>query len=70
MLGVLRARVTQVLRLLDLAPETTEAIVALGDPLPGPIVSERMLRPLLELPSELQERALQAALQSTGTVSR
>jgi hypothetical protein len=70
MLGVSRARVTQVLHLLDLAPETTEAIVTLGDPLPGPIVSERTLRPLLDLPPELQKRALQAVLQGSGTVSR
>jgi hypothetical protein len=61
--------VTQVLGLLHLAPDVLEALAALGDPLPRPIVSERMLRPLLDLPPELQERALQAVLQSAGTVS-
>src|SRR5581483_2677370 len=58
MLGVTRARVTQVLALLDLAPEVLDAIVALGDPLPRPIISERMLRPLLNLPAEEQRHAM------------
>jgi hypothetical protein len=31
-----------------------EAIIALGDPLPQPVLSERMLRPLLNLPAEVQ----------------
>lgn|GEM_PF-5469834 len=53
-----RARVTQVLGLLDLAPQVVHAIAALGDPLPRPIVSERMLRPLLTLPAGAQQRAL------------
>ena len=60
-LGVSRARVTQVLGLLDLAPAVVRSVVALGDPLPGPSISERMLRPLLKLPPEEQRRALQAA---------
>jgi hypothetical protein len=58
-LGVTRARVTQVLGLLDLAPEVVHAIAALGGPLPRPIVSERMLRPLLTLPAGEQKRALE-----------
>ncbi|GIW09430.1 MAG: hypothetical protein KatS3mg061_0487 [Dehalococcoidia bacterium] len=53
-----RARVTQVLGLLALAPEVVHAIAALGDPLPQPIVSERLLRPLLTLPVGEQKRAL------------
>lgn len=57
-LGVSRARVTQVLGLLELAPEVLEAIVGLGDPLSTPVVTERSLRPLLKLPVEEQERAL------------
>ncbi len=57
-LGVTRARVTQVLGLLDLAPQVLEAVVGLGDPLPGPVVNERTLRPLLRLPAEEQRRAL------------
>lgn len=38
-LGMTRARVTQVLGPLDLAPEVVEALAALGDPLPKPIVT-------------------------------
>jgi hypothetical protein len=57
-LGVSRARVTQVLGLLALAPAVVAAVAALGDPLPGPAVSERALRPLLGLPADEQERAL------------
>ncbi|MBI4201893.1 MAG: hypothetical protein HY532_02090 [Chloroflexi bacterium] len=53
-LGVPRAHVTQVLRLLDLAPEVTREINTLGDPLPRKIVSERMLRPLVHLPPRVQ----------------
>lgn len=57
-LGVSRARVTQVLGLLDLAPPVLEAVVGLGDPLPAPVVTERSLRPLLKVPAEEQGRAL------------
>ena len=66
-LGVNRARVTQVLGLLDLAPEVCIAVAGLGDPLSDPVVTERSLRPLLKLPAEEQERALAgiAALQQT-----
>lgn len=54
-LGVSRARVTQVLRLLDLAPEVVAFVAALGDPLPRPVISERTLRPLLNLPAKEQQ---------------
>ena len=56
-LGVSRARVTQVLGLLELAPETVDAVAGLGDPLPGPIVTERMLGRLRTLPSAGQLHA-------------
>jgi hypothetical protein len=57
-LVVSRARVTQVLGLLELAPEVVEAIAALGDPLPQPIISERLLRPLRKLSPAEQQRML------------
>lgn len=57
-LGVTRARVTRILRLLDLAPEVLEAVVGLGDPLSDPVVTERSLRPLLRLSAEEQGCAL------------
>jgi hypothetical protein len=57
-LGVSLARVPQVLGLLELAPEVVHAVAALDDPLPGPIVTERLLRPLRVLtPEEQQQRA-------------
>jgi hypothetical protein len=55
-LGVSRARVTQVLRLLRLTPEVLKAIAALGNPLPSPIVTERRLQPVVNLPQEEQRR--------------
>jgi hypothetical protein len=44
--GVTRARVTQVLGLLLLDPRAVACVVALGDPLAGPVVTERRLRAL------------------------
>lgn len=40
-LRVSGARVTQVLGLLSLAPDVVQALAALGDPLPKPVVTER-----------------------------
>lgn len=54
------------LALLDVAPEVVHAIAALGDPLPRPIVTERMLRPLLKLPVDRQMAGLQAICPSTN----
>ena len=54
--GLSRAWVTQLLRLLRLSPESLESIKALGDPLPSPIVTERMLRPLVDLDDRRQKR--------------
>ena len=44
--GITRARVTQVLDLLRLAPEIQEKILTLTDPLRRRPVTERMLRPI------------------------
>ncbi len=55
-----RARVTQMLQLLELTPEAVSVIAALGDPLPTPVVTERRLRSLLRRPPEDQLRAVQA----------
>jgi hypothetical protein len=57
-LGVSRPRVTQVLGLLDLAPDVVDALAALGDPLPRPIVTEHGLRSILRRPAEEQRHAL------------
>ena len=64
-LGVSRVRVTQVLNLLRLAPEVLEKIAGLGDPLASPIVTERKLRPLVNLPSKTQDAMLNSTLKAT-----
>ena len=67
-LGVSRARVTQVLRLLRLDPEVLDAIIALGDPLLSPIVTERRLRPIVGLPPKDQRRKISAFLAGEARV--
>jgi hypothetical protein len=42
--GISRARVTQILNLLELDCEVQEMVVRLGDPLPRGSVTERILR--------------------------
>ena len=51
---VSRARVTQILNLLELSPEAIKLITSLGDQLSSPIVSERKLRTLLWMTVEQQ----------------
>jgi len=61
-LGLSRARVTQGLRLLRLAPDVLKAaLAALGDPLPSRILTERMLRPIVNLSPRAQKRWLENA---------
>jgi len=65
-MAVSRARVTQVLGLVDLAPRVIAAVEALGDPMPGAFVSVRSLRPLLRLAPEEEERALEGIVRAGG----
>ena len=65
-LGMTRARVTQILGLLELTPDVVEVLAALGDPLPKPILTERGLRSLLSLPAEEQKHVLQAIASKAG----
>ena len=53
-LKVSRARVTQIMNLLELSPEAITLIYSLGDQLSSPIVSERRFRPLLGMAVENQ----------------
>lgn len=55
-LGVSRVRVTQILRLLRLDPDVLESLSGLGDPLPSPVITERLLRPLVDLPANEQKQ--------------
>ena len=61
-LKVSRARVTQILNLLKLAPNVVEMISSLGDPLRSPIISERRLRPLLKITAEKQAKQIRIML--------
>ncbi len=61
-LKVSRARVTQILNLLQLSPEVTDMISSLGDPLTSPVVAERRLRPLLALSAEQQKLQVKVML--------
>jgi len=49
--GLTRARVTQVLMLLRLAPEVREYILSMPKTARRPAVTERVLRPLLQIES-------------------
>lgn len=53
---------TQILRLLKLAPEVLDAIAAFGTPFTSPIVTERKLRPMVNLPEAEQKRRLKEML--------
>ncbi len=64
-LGISRARVTQVLRLLRLNPDLLQTVASLGDPLRLPIVTERRLRPIVNLPPREQMEKVQAVLDGT-----
>jgi hypothetical protein len=61
-LKVSRARVTQVLNLLKLAPEAIDIISSLGDLLGSLIVTERGLRPLLGLSAKQQKAQVEIML--------
>ncbi|MFC1955912.1 hypothetical protein ACFLWZ_05235 [Chloroflexota bacterium] len=63
---ITRARVTQILNLLELSPEAIVLISSLGDPLRSPIVAERRLRPLLGMVAENQVEEIKILL-SRGT---
>lgn len=64
-LGVSRARVTQVLSLLELSPRTIEAVRSLGDPLVSPALGERYLRSLLSRSESNQFKAVQHRLRKS-----
>jgi len=44
--GITRARVTQVMGMLRLAPEIQEHVLSMPDAASRPLISERMLRPI------------------------
>jgi hypothetical protein len=61
-LKVSRARVTQILNLLKLAPEVIEKISSLGDPITSQVIAEKRLRALLALTTNQQKARLEIML--------
>jgi len=55
--GVTRARVTQVMGLLRLAPEIRQHILAMPDAVRRPAITERALRPIAQLEDPADQRA-------------
>jgi hypothetical protein len=71
--GVSRARVTQILNLLRLAPRVIEIVMDLGDPLPAPMVTERQLRRLINPSVQNQLKEIMTILgiaRSSGRLTR
>jgi hypothetical protein len=65
--GISRSRVTQVLHLLNLAPDVLHAIAALGDPLTSRTVTERVLRSLVHRPADEQRQEIGSILARATT---
>jgi hypothetical protein len=55
--GITRARVTQVMGLLRLAPEIQEHVLSLPDMIRRPAITERALRPIAQLERASDQRA-------------
>jgi hypothetical protein len=62
--GITRARVTQVMGLLRLAPEVQEHVLSLPNMVRRPAITERALRPIAQMEGRQQADAFQAMLQS------
>jgi hypothetical protein len=69
-LGVSRARVTQVLHLLELSPTVLCIVRVLGDPMKRPAVTERQLRPVVQRKMKDQERLVRELLAKTARMMR
>ena len=55
--GITRARVTQIMALLRLAPEIQDLILAMPEGVGRPAISERVLRPLMQLENQMDQAA-------------
>ena len=60
--GITRARVTQVMGLLRLAPEIQERVLSLPDMVRRPAITERALRPIAQLKNVTDQKARFEAL--------
>jgi type IV secretory pathway protease TraF len=66
-LKVSRARVTQILNLLNLNPHAVQKICSLGDPMSSRLICERKLRPLLTLTTDRQVDRVEIMLANPRT---
>lgn len=55
--GITRARVTQVMAMLRLAPEIKEHILAMPESVGRPAITERALRPMVRTHNPTEQRA-------------
>lgn len=60
--GITRARVTQVMSLLRLAPEIQEHVLSLPDMARRPAITERALRPIAQMEDQAEQRSTFATL--------
>ncbi len=68
--GITRARVTQVMGLLRLAPEIQQQVLSLPDMIRRPAITERALRPIAQLPQTGDQlHAFQQLLTSSGAAA-
>jgi hypothetical protein len=68
--GITRARVTQVMGLLRLAPEIQQHILSLPDMVRRPAITERALRPIAQIPQTRDQlHAFQQLLTSSGAAA-
>jgi len=63
--GITRARVTQILAMLRLSPEIREHILAMPESVGRPAISERVLRPIVQIEDLKQQQAAFGALRSS-----
>ncbi len=68
-LGVSRARMTQLLRVLRLSPGVLATIEQLGDLWPTRIVGEHTLRDLVDLPDERQLDILKSLIERDSSTT-
>jgi len=61
-IGVSRARITQFLNILKLDKKGLETVKNCGDPMDYPIITERTLRPLVNLSSKEQRKRISALI--------
>lgn len=68
--GITRARVTQVMSMLRLAPEIQKHILSMPDAVRRPAITERALRPIAQLPQRRdQVHAFQQLVTGSGAVA-